>query len=82
MRAGMCARMFHSNSIKQLISCSSGAVGEIRLLRDIFDAFLATDNLQVFANAALDCIFCLLNHVKGSGKTCTAAPILIYLALI
>ncbi|XP_018017773.1 brefeldin A-inhibited guanine nucleotide-exchange protein 3 [Hyalella azteca] len=44
-----------------------GAVGEIRLLRDIFDAFLATDNLQVFANAALDCILCLLNHVKGSG---------------
>ncbi|KAF2351661.1 Sec7 C-terminal [Trinorchestia longiramus] len=50
-----------------LHSHNIGAVGEIRLLRDIFDAFLATDNLQVFANAAVDCILCLLNHVKGTG---------------
>lgn len=44
----------------------SACVEEVRVLRDVFDAFLATDNLQVFANAALDCILCLLNHVKGT----------------
>lgn len=27
--------------------------------------FLSTDNTLVFANAALDCILCLLSHIKG-----------------
>ena len=34
---------------------------------DVFDAFLSTDNVYVFANAAIDCILCLLKFVRGSG---------------
>lgn len=32
---------------------------------EIFKVFLSTDNTLVFANAALDCILCLLSHIKG-----------------
>lgn len=32
---------------------------------EIFKVFLNTDNTLVFANAALDCILCLLSHIKG-----------------
>lgn len=32
---------------------------------EIFKVFLNTDNTLVFANAALDCIMCLLSHIKG-----------------
>lgn len=32
---------------------------------EIFKVFLGTDNTLVFANAALDCILCLLSHIKG-----------------
>lgn len=52
--------------------CSATAtresVGHLHVVRDVFEAFLATDNVLVFANAALDCILCLLKHVKGSGE--------------
>lgn len=32
---------------------------------EIFKVFLSTDNTLVFSNAALDCILCLLSHIKG-----------------
>ncbi|XP_055495170.1 brefeldin A-inhibited guanine nucleotide-exchange protein 3 [Leucoraja erinacea] len=34
---------------------------------DVFEAFLNTDNIQVFANAATDYIMCLMKFVKGLG---------------
>ncbi|KAK7072630.1 hypothetical protein SK128_000629, partial [Halocaridina rubra] len=43
------------------------SVGHLHVVRDVFEAFLTTDNVLVFANAAIDCILCLLKHVKGSG---------------
>uniref|UniRef100_A0A2D4LCQ9 Mon2/Sec7/BIG1-like HDS domain-containing protein n=2 Tax=Micrurus spixii TaxID=129469 RepID=A0A2D4LCQ9_9SAUR len=36
---------------------------------DVFEAFLNTDNIQVFANAATSYIICLMKFVKGLGKT-------------
>lgn len=47
-------------------TCDS--MGHLHVVRDVFEAFLATDNVLVFANAALDCVLCLLKHVKGSGE--------------
>ena len=38
-------------------------------LFNVFEAFLNTDNVAVFANAAVDCILCLLKFLRGSGKT-------------
>ncbi|CAK9833529.1 Brefeldin A-inhibited guanine nucleotide-exchange protein 3 [Anthophora retusa] len=38
-------------------------------LLEVFRVFLSTDNTLVFANAALDCILCLLRHVRGIGDT-------------
>lgn len=38
-------------------------------LLEVFRVFLSTDNTLVFANAALDCILCLLRHVRGSAET-------------
>lgn len=35
---------------------------------DVFEAFLNTDNIQVFANAATSYIMCLMKFVKGLGK--------------
>lgn len=35
---------------------------------DVFEAFINTDNIQVFANAATDYIMCLMKFVKGLGK--------------
>ncbi|XP_070567351.1 brefeldin A-inhibited guanine nucleotide-exchange protein 3-like [Ptychodera flava] len=35
---------------------------------DVFEAFLNTDNVFVFANAAIDCILCLLKFVRGPGQ--------------
>ena len=35
---------------------------------DVFEVFLNTDNVLVFANAAVDCILCLLKYVRGPGK--------------
>ncbi|XP_037082193.1 brefeldin A-inhibited guanine nucleotide-exchange protein 3-like [Pollicipes pollicipes] len=37
----------------------------LRVVLDVFEAFLNTDNVLVFANAAVDCILCLLKHVRG-----------------
>ncbi len=34
---------------------------------DVFEVFLNTDNPLVFANAAVDCILCLLKYVRGPG---------------
>ncbi|XP_059842692.1 brefeldin A-inhibited guanine nucleotide-exchange protein 3 isoform X1 [Hypanus sabinus] len=34
---------------------------------DVFEAFLNTDNIQVFVNAATDYIMCLMKFVKGLG---------------
>ncbi|XP_017875514.1 brefeldin A-inhibited guanine nucleotide-exchange protein 3 isoform X2 [Ceratina calcarata] len=38
-------------------------------LLEVFRVFLSTDNTLVFANAALDCILCLLRHARGMGET-------------
>lgn len=38
---------------------------------DVFEAFLNTDNIQVFANAATSYIMCLMKFVKGLGKWST-----------
>ncbi|KAJ0004829.1 hypothetical protein NQD34_011043 [Periophthalmus magnuspinnatus] len=35
---------------------------------DVFEAFINTDNIQVFANAATDYIMCLMKFVKGLGE--------------
>ncbi|XP_054267407.1 brefeldin A-inhibited guanine nucleotide-exchange protein 3-like [Macrosteles quadrilineatus] len=35
-------------------------------LLDVFRVFLDTNNTLVFSNAAVDCILCLLKHVKGN----------------
>uniref|UniRef100_S4RKN0 Mon2/Sec7/BIG1-like HDS domain-containing protein n=1 Tax=Petromyzon marinus TaxID=7757 RepID=S4RKN0_PETMA len=35
---------------------------------DVFEAFLSTDSVQVFANAAVDCILCLIKFVQGLGE--------------
>ncbi|XP_041106722.1 brefeldin A-inhibited guanine nucleotide-exchange protein 3-like isoform X3 [Polyodon spathula] len=35
---------------------------------DVFEAFISTDNIQVFANAASDYIMCLMKFVKGLGE--------------
>ncbi|KAI8520628.1 hypothetical protein Bbelb_003820 [Branchiostoma belcheri] len=34
---------------------------------DVFEAFLGTENVHVFANAAMDCILCLLKFIRGPG---------------
>ncbi|CAG2100991.1 unnamed protein product [Medioppia subpectinata] len=40
-------------------------VRQLGVILDIFEAFLHTDNLQVFANAAVDCLLCLLKLVQN-----------------
>lgn len=40
----------------------------LHALLDVFEVFLDTDNPLVFSNAAVDCILCLLKHVRGPGK--------------
>ncbi|XP_075751302.1 brefeldin A-inhibited guanine nucleotide-exchange protein 3 isoform X2 [Rhipicephalus microplus] len=40
----------------------------LRVVLDVFDAFLGTDNPSVFANAAVDCLLCLLKHVRGPAE--------------
>ncbi|XP_071438715.1 brefeldin A-inhibited guanine nucleotide-exchange protein 3 [Hetaerina americana] len=39
--------------------------GNLRVILDVFEVFLNTDNTLVFSNAAVDCILCLLKHVRG-----------------
>ncbi|XP_071113726.1 brefeldin A-inhibited guanine nucleotide-exchange protein 3-like [Haliotis cracherodii] len=34
---------------------------------DVFEVYLNTDNVLVFANATVDCILCLLKYVNGPG---------------
>ncbi|OCT77997.1 brefeldin A-inhibited guanine nucleotide-exchange protein 3 isoform X2 [Xenopus laevis] len=52
---------------------------------DVFEAFLNTDNIQVFANAATDYIMCLMKFVKGLGEVeckeigdCVSGPVTTY----
>ncbi|XP_029652523.1 brefeldin A-inhibited guanine nucleotide-exchange protein 3 isoform X1 [Octopus sinensis] len=40
----------------------------IAAVLDVFEVFLNTDNILVFANAAVDCILCLLKYVRGPGE--------------
>ncbi|XP_049951444.1 brefeldin A-inhibited guanine nucleotide-exchange protein 3 [Schistocerca serialis cubense] len=40
----------------------------LRALLDVFEVFLQTDNALVFSNAAVDCILCLLKHVRGPSE--------------
>ncbi|GFR02809.1 brefeldin A-inhibited guanine nucleotide-exchange protein 3, partial [Trichonephila clavata] len=40
----------------------------LRVVLDVFEAFLSTDNVFVFAYAAVDCLLCLLKHVKGPSE--------------
>ncbi|CAH1799775.1 unnamed protein product [Owenia fusiformis] len=40
----------------------------IAAVLDVFDVFLNTDNVFVFAHAAVDCILCLLKYVKGQSE--------------
>lgn len=40
----------------------------LNILLDVFKVFLETDNPLVFSNAAVDCILCLLKHVRGQGE--------------
>ena len=50
-------------------SAAAASPGHVRIVLDVFEAFLNTDNVLVFANAAVDCIMCLLKHVRGP-STC------------
>ncbi|XP_077437487.1 brefeldin A-inhibited guanine nucleotide-exchange protein 3 isoform X2 [Vanacampus margaritifer] len=36
---------------------------------DVFEAFINTDDIQVFANAATDYVMCLMKFVKGLGES-------------
>lgn len=40
----------------------------IEAVLDVFDVYLNTDNIIVFANATVDCILCLLKYVRGQGE--------------
>ncbi|KAK3577451.1 hypothetical protein CHS0354_032302 [Potamilus streckersoni] len=40
----------------------------IEAVLDVFDVYLNTDNILVFANATVDCILCLLKYVRGPGE--------------
>ncbi|XP_055954686.1 brefeldin A-inhibited guanine nucleotide-exchange protein 3 [Patella vulgata] len=39
----------------------------IAAVLDVFDVYLSTDNILVYANATVDCILCLLKYVHGPG---------------
>ena len=41
----------------------------VEAVLDVFDVYLNTDNILVFANATVDCILCLLKYVRGQGKS-------------
>ncbi|KAH3736125.1 hypothetical protein DPMN_042687 [Dreissena polymorpha] len=40
----------------------------IEAVLDVFDVYLNTDNIVVFASATVDCILCLLKYVRGPGE--------------
>uniref|UniRef100_T1KAA6 SEC7 domain-containing protein n=1 Tax=Tetranychus urticae TaxID=32264 RepID=T1KAA6_TETUR len=52
------------NSVNDLSERQIERVRQLRVILDIFEAFLNTQNLDIFANAALDCIICLLGLMK------------------
>lgn len=54
-----------SSFAPNIIELESERIRQLRVILDIFEAFLHTDNLQVFANAAVDCLLCLLRLIKG-----------------
>lgn len=37
-------------------------------LLEVFRVFLNTDDTLAFSNAAIDCIACLIKHVRGTSK--------------
>jgi brefeldin A-inhibited guanine nucleotide-exchange protein 3 len=47
---------------------SQDETSHLHALLDVFEVFLDTDNPLVFSNAAIDCILCLLKHVRGPSK--------------
>lgn len=54
----------------ELLFCSLCNAGKSQApVFDVFEAFINTDNIQVFANAATDYIMCLMKFVKGLGKS-------------
>ncbi|XP_046405397.1 brefeldin A-inhibited guanine nucleotide-exchange protein 3 [Ischnura elegans] len=54
-----------SSALVNSNSSDSQPCGNLRVILDIFEVFLNTDNTLVFSNAAVDCILCLLKHVRG-----------------
>jgi len=54
-----------SPTAPNIIELETERIRQLRVILDIFEAFLHTDNLQVFANAAVDCLLCLLRLIKG-----------------
>ncbi|KAJ9574458.1 hypothetical protein L9F63_008384, partial [Diploptera punctata] len=44
------------------------STSHLRAVLDVFEVFLNTDNPLVFSNAAVDCILCLLKHVRGPSE--------------
>lgn len=52
----------------RVASVSNSESVESAPLLEVFRVFLSTDNTLVFANAALDCILCLLKHITGTGE--------------
>ena len=52
-------------SIK-MTKLESTTSSHIRAILDVFEAFLSTDSPVVFTHAALDCIMCLLKHIKST----------------
>ncbi|KAK0081887.1 hypothetical protein PV325_011414 [Microctonus aethiopoides] len=53
----------------RVASVSNSDTVESAPLLEVFRVFLSTDNTLVFANAALDCILCLLKHIRGSNES-------------
>lgn len=37
-------------------------------LLEVFRVFINTDDILAFSNAAVDCIACLIKHVRGTSK--------------
>lgn len=48
-------------------SAEHGAEHPLAPVCNVFEAFLNTDNAAVFANAAIDCILCLLKFIRATG---------------
>ena len=50
----------------QMPRASVISTSHVSAILDVFEAFLSTDSPVVFAHAALDCIMCLVKHIKGT----------------